>query len=370
MAKRDYYEILGVEKGATAEEIKRAYRKQAVKYHPDKEGGDEEKFKEAAEAYEVLKDEQKRAAYDRFGHAGAQGFNGAGGAGYGPFQGFGGQGFEVDFGDLDIGDIFGSFFGGGRTSGRTQARRGRDVETRLTLDFKEAVFGVEKTVELDLEDTCEHCKGQMAEPGSKLKTCDTCKGQGQVVQVQNTILGSIQRAATCSTCHGSGQVPEKPCTECGGRGTKRAKRKIKVRIPSGVDDGTTIRLRERGEALPHSGGAAKGDLYVHLSVRKSREFERQGHNIASSAEIDMVEAALGTTIKVKTVDGESTMKIPAGTQSNQVFKLSGKGVPYRDGSVRGDHLVTVTVNIPKKLTAKQKELLEKFAEQGKKSWFK
>ncbi|MEX0748852.1 MAG: molecular chaperone DnaJ [Candidatus Saccharimonadales bacterium] len=365
MAKRDYYEILGVDKNASGEEIKRAYRKQAVKHHPDKEGGDEAKFKEAAEAYEVLKDSTKRKQYDQFGHAGAQQGFGGGGA-HGPFGG-GQGGFEVDLGDLDLGDIFGSFFGGGRQRAGAQARRGRDVETRVTLEFKEAVFGTEKTIELDLEDICTHCKGKMAEPGSSLKTCDTCKGQGQVVQVQNTILGSIQRATTCPTCHGAGKVPEKPCIECGGKGTKRAKQQIKVKIPSGVSDGNTIRLRERGEAI---GGGAKGDLYVHVQVRPSREFERHGHDIVSAATIDMIDAALGTEIEVNTVDGKTKMKIPAGTQSGQTFKLSGKGVPYGSGSTRGNHLVDVTVMIPKKLTTKQRSMLEEFNKSSKKGWFK
>lgn len=360
MAQRDYYEVLGINKDASDDEIKKAYRKLAVKYHPDKDGGDEERFKEATAAYETLKDSQKRSAYDRFGHAGAQGFGGGGagagaGGGFNPFGGAGGQ-YEVDFGDIDLGDIFGSFFGGGRSSrAQTQSPRGRDVEAHITLDFKEAIFGAEKTVELDLEDVCTHCDGSMAEPGSKLTDCKTCGGKGQVVQTQNTILGAIQHASICPDCHGKGKKPEKACKECGGKGTVRAKQRIKVKIPSGVDDGMTLRLRGRGEAI---GGGEKGDLYVRIRVKKSRDFERRGRDILSETNIDMVQAALGSEIDVETVDGKKKVKIPAGTQSGKVFKISGSGVPYGDGNSRGDHLVKVGVEIPKRLSRKQKKILE------------
>lgn len=357
MAKRDYYDILGVSKDATADEIKKAYRKLAVKHHPDKEDGDEAKFKEISEAYEVLSDDQKRQQYDQFGHA--AGANATGGAGGNPFGGFGGQQVEFDMGDIDLGDIFGSFFGGGRQQQRRQPRRGRDVEASITIDFKEAVFGTQKQVSLDLEDVCSRCKGDRSEPGSSTKTCDTCSGKGQVVQTQQTVLGAIQHAAVCPECHGEGSIPEEPCSECHGKGTKRSKHQMTVKIPAGIKHNSTIRLRERGEAIA---GGGKGDLYVHVRVRESKQFERRGHDIHSSIKVDMVDAALGTEVKVDTVDGKKTVKIPAGTQSGQTLKISGSGVPYGNGTSRGDYLVKVDVEIPKRLSRKQKKILEELRE--------
>ncbi len=370
---KDYYEVLGVSKDASADDIKRAYRKLAAKYHPDKEGGDEQTFKEVSEAYETLSDSQKRQSYDRFGHDAYQSAQGAGGAGAGAdpfgFGGFGGgQQFEFDLGDMDLGDIFGSFFGGGTQRGRRQqTRRGRDVEARITIDFEEAVFGTEKTVALNLEDTCPRCEGSMAEPGSSTKTCDTCGGQGQVIQAQRTVLGTIQHATTCPDCHGHGSIPEKACSECGGKGTKRSRHQINVKIPAGINDGATIRLQERGEAPPIGGsGGRKGDLYVHVSVRSSKQFTRRGKDITSEKTIDMFDAALGTEIEVETVDGKKKLKIPAGTQNGQTFRIAGSGVPYGRGDTRGDHLVTVNVAIPKRLTNKQKELMEELRKHRKK----
>jgi molecular chaperone DnaJ len=370
--KRDYYDILGVSKSATADEIKRAYRKLAMEHHPDRHGGDDKQFKEISEAYETLKDDQKRAAYDQFGHAGAQGnpFGGGGGGQYGnPFGGAqGAQGFEgFDFSDILNQFMGGNPFGGGGAA--TRQARGRDLEVTLTLDFSEAVFGTEKEVSVNLEDTCEHCHGNGAEPGSSLKTCPTCKGAGQVTRVQQTILGAIQQTSLCPSCEGRGKIPEKACTVCSGSGVKRQLKKLTVKIPAGVDDGTTIRLGGQGAAA--RGGGAKGDLYVQLRVRSDRRFERHGTEILSQVTVPMVEAALGTEVQVETVDGEVTLKIPAGTQSGKTFKLSGRGVPSLSGRSRGDHLVTITVETPTKLTAKQRELLEQFAtDGGKKGFFK
>src|SRR6187551_1265609 len=243
--KRDYYEVLGVGKSASADEIKKAFRRKAVELHPDR-GGDEEKFKEVNEAYEVLKDPSKRQRYDQFGHAGV-GSNGGGGN---PFEGFGGfgqgQNVNFDFGDLGLGDIFNSFFGGGQPGGGGQRRqaRGNDVETRIEISFEEAVFGTEVDLRLNLEDTCSHCKGTTAEPGFGLKTCDTCKGSGQVVTATRTIFGNIQQAMVCPTCHGTGKVPEKTCTVCHGRGTEKRTQNVQLKVPAGIDDGATIRLRE------------------------------------------------------------------------------------------------------------------------------
>ena len=359
MSKRDYYEVLGVQKSASADEIKKAFRKAAVKYHPDKEGGDEAKFKEVNEAYEVLKDQQKRQRYDQFGHAGVGGASGGGAGGGNPFEGFGGfngQNVNFDFGDGGLGDIFSQFFGGGQQAQRGP-RRGRDVETSLTLTFDQAVFGTEETLDLTMDDECAHCKGTTVEPGYSMKTCPTCQGAGQQMRVMNTMFGQMQQAVTCESCKGRGKVPEKVCTVCHGKGTERRKQSITVKIPAGIDDGATIRLRERGEAI---GDGARGDLYVHIRVKAHRKFTREGDIILSEEHVSMVEAALGTEIDVETVDGKVRMKVPAGTQSGTDFKLSKHGVPHLRSEARGAHIVSIIVDIPTKLSKKQKELLEQF----------
>jgi molecular chaperone DnaJ len=367
MTKRDYYEILGVSKDASADEIKKAYRKLAIKNHPDKEGGDEAKFKEVGEAYDVLKDAQKRQRYDQFGHAGVGGASG-GGAGGNPFEGFGGfggQNVNFDFGDGGLGDIFGQFFGGG-AGGNRGPRRGRDVETSVTLDFDEAVFGTEKEIRLNIDAECEHCKGTTVEPGHEMKTCPTCKGAGQQTRVMNTMFGAIQQAVTCETCRGRGKVPEKVCTVCKGKGTERREQKITVKFPAGIDDGVTMRLKERGEAI---GDGTRGDLYVNVRVKAHKKFTREGTLIISEEHISMIDAALGTEIDVETVDGEVTMKVPAGTQSGTDFKLSGHGVPEMRSDKRGAHIVQVIVDTPTKLSKKQKELLEQFGGSKRSSIF-
>lgn len=356
MSKRDYYEVLGVSKTASADEIKKAYRKAAVKHHPDKEGGDETKFKEIGEAYEVLKDQQKRQRYDQFGHAGVGGNGGGGYGGGNPFEGFGGQNINFDFGDGGLGDIFGQFFGGGQQRERGP-RRGRDVETTLQLTFEQAVFGVEEDIQLDMDDECAHCKGTTVEPGYSMKTCPTCKGAGQQTRVMNTIFGQIQQAVTCDTCHGSGKVPEKVCTVCKGKGTERRKQTMKLKVPAGIDDGATIRLKDHGEAI---GGGARGDLYVHIRVKAHKKFTREGDIILSEEHVSMIDASLGTEINVSTVDGDVRMKIPAGTQSGTDFKLSHHGVPHLRSGTRGAHIVSIIVDTPTKLSKKQRELLEQF----------
>lgn len=364
MSKRDYYEVLGVAKNASADEIKKAFRKAAVQYHPDKEGGDEAKFKEVNEAYEVLKDQQKRQRYDQFGHAGVGGASSGGNGGGNPFGGFDGQNIHFDFGDGGLGDIFGQFFGGGQQSAGQRARRGNDVETSVTLEFEDAVFGVEKTLKLDMQDECSHCHGTRAEPGYSMKTCETCKGSGQIAKVMNTMFGQIQQSVVCSTCEGRGKVPEKVCTVCRGRGTERRTQEFTLKIPAGIDDGATIRLREHGEAIA---GGSRGDLYVHIRVKAHREFTREGDLILSETHIDMVDAALGTEIDVPTVDGMVRMKVPAGTQSGTDFKLSGHGVPH--GAHRGAHIVSIVVDTPAKLSKKQRDLLEQFKSSKKRSLF-
>jgi len=351
--KRDYYETLGVGKDASADEIKKAFRRAAVEHHPDR-GGDESKFKEINEAYEVLKDTDKRKRYDQFGHAGVGGASGGD-----PFAGFGGQGQNInfDFGDLGLGDIFSSFFGGGGQPGGQRQARGRDVEAGVEITFDQAVFGTEVDLSLTLEDTCEHCKGTTVEPGYELKTCDQCQGTGQVVTVSRTIFGNIQQASICPKCKGSGKIPEKVCSVCHGKGTQTKKQTIQLKIPAGIDDGATIRLREHGEAIANG---PKGDLYVNIRVKPHKKFTREGDLILSEEHVGMVEAALGTEIDVDTVDGPVRMKVPAGTQSGSDFKLSDHGVPHLRGNSRGAHIVTILVDTPTKLSKQQKELLENF----------
>lgn len=370
MTKRDYYEVLGVHKDASADEIKKAFRKAAVQHHPDKEGGDETKFKEINEAYEVLKDQQKRQRYDQFGHAGVGGAAGDGASGGNPFEGFGGfngQNVNFDFGDGGLGDIFSQFFGGAAGGAQSaRQRRGRDVEVSVTLTFEQAVFGVERTVELDIEDECEHCHGTTVEPGYDMKTCPTCGGSGQQMRVVNTMFGQIQQASVCPTCEGRGKVPEKECTVCHGKGTQRRKQDLTVKIPAGIDDGATIRLRERGEAV---GGGARGDLYVHVRVKAHKHFTREGDIVLSEDHVSMIDAALGTEIDVATVNGMVRMKVPAGTQSGTDFKLSNHGVPHLRAGTRGPHIVTIIVDTPTKLSKQQKELLQQFDGKKKRSIF-
>lgn len=368
MAKRDYYEVLGVAKTASADEIKKAFRKLAVQYHPDKEGGDEEKFKEASEAYEVLRDDSKRQRYDQFGHAGVGGTNGSGG--FGGFedifgQGFGGQGVHVDFGDLGLGDIFSSFFGGGNGPQR-RPQRGRDVETNITISFEESIFGTDQTVSLHLQALCPHCKGNRAEPGYELKQCQTCKGSGQEVRVMRTVLGNIQQATTCRTCGGEGVVPEKPCSVCNGKGVTHQQKEVKLKIPAGIGDGSTIRLQGYGE-VTHKGIA--GDLYVNVRVKAHKKFTREGDLILSNEKVSMVEAALGTEIDVETVDGPVKLRIPPGTQSGSDFKLNDHGVPSLRSKNRGAHIVRILVETPTKLSKKQRELLEELAKTNGRKFF-
>ena len=376
MAKRDYYDVLGVSKSASADEVKRAYRKLAMQHHPDKHGGDDTKFKEIGEAYEVLKDPQKKAAYDQFGHAaGAQNPGGGNpfGGGGNPFGGAGGFNAEnFDFSQFqgqggDFGDIFNMFFQGqGGRQGQQGQAKGTDLEASVTLDFREAIFGTERELHFTTDVRCSRCEGSGAEPGTKVTTCETCKGQGQVTRVQQTILGAIRQTTVCPTCKGEGKIPEHKCTQCRGKGTVREQRDITVKIPAGIDNGSTIRLS--GKAGAHRTGPS-GDLYVRIQVRPDAKLRRSGQNIESTIAVPMVAAALGGEMPVQTVDGAVTLKIPAGTQSGKVFRLSERGVPGIGGRRRGDHLVTVTVETPTKLSGRQKQLLEEFASDGGKKPF-
>ena len=363
MSKADYYDILGVKKDASADEIKKAFRRKAVELHPDK-GGDEKAFKEVNEAYEVLKDKEKRQRYDQFGHAGVGG-NGGGN----PFEGFGGfnaQNINFDFGG-GFGDIFDGIFGGGFSNSRKNTpNRGRDIEVNLEIGFKEAIFGTETEISLNIDDKCHVCHGSGGDPNFGTKTCPECKGSGQQVRVTQTLFGPIQQSTVCHTCDGKGEIPEKECQECKGSGITKDKQSIKLKIPAGIDDGTTIRLSGRGEAIKNG---EKGDLYVNISVKPDKKFTREGNLILSEEHISMVDAALGGEIEVQTIDGKLTMKIPAGTQSHTDFKLSGHGVPYMKTDKRGAHIITIIVDTPTKLSKKQKELLKDFKANHKTGFF-
>lgn len=355
---KDYYKILGVEKNASAEEIKKAFRVLAHQHHPDKAGGNEAKFKEINEAYQVLGDAEKRGKYDQFGSAAFEGFQGFPGGGFGGFdQGnFSGgawSAFGGDFGDIgDLGDMFGRAFGfGGGRSGRTS--RGRDLQVDLTLSFEESVFGASKDIAFNKTDACVRCGGVAAEPGSKMKTCGECNGSGYQVRVQRTILGAFQSKTMCSSCDGVGEAPERKCGECRGSGLQKIKKTLTVDIPAGVENGNTLRLHGQGEAVK---GGQSGDLFVRLRVKEDARFVREGFDLRSEAMIGFAAAALGGTVEVETVDGKADLKIPAGTQSHTEFRLRGKGVLGRRG--RGDHIVLVRVTTPRNLSKKQKQLLE------------
>lgn len=354
---KDYYNILGVEKNATQDEIKKAFRKKAHEYHPDKKTGDEVKFKEINEAYQVLGNPQKRSQYDQFGSAfnGAQGNGGQGG--FGGFGGFSQGGIDIDMDDLGdifggIGDIFG--FGGGRKS--QGSRRGNDMEMLMEIDFKEAVFGAEKNISFRKKTVCDRCKGNMAEPGTKIETCSNCNGRGTEMKVQRTILGNIQVNTTCSVCGGEGKTYQKKCTKCSGSGVIMDTVNIKVKIPAGINNGESIRLSGQGEAGEK--GAPSGDLYLRVRVKTDNDFERDGYDIKNKASINFTQAVLGDRIDIDTVYGKVKLKIPAGTQSGTVFKLKDKGVKRLNGRGYGDHFVKVNIITPKNLNKKQKETLK------------
>lgn len=358
----DYYETLGVNKGAAPEEIKRAYRKLAQEHHPDKGGGDDKRFREVNEAYQVLSDPEKRRQYDQFGRtfeAGAGGF-GAGGDPFADFaRGFGGFGASNAGGAWDFGDIFGDIFGFGRQEQGN--RRGVDLEMNLELTFLEAVFGTEKDIQLQKRDLCPRCDGSGGMPGSKLKICPKCHGQGNIRKIQRTILGNISTSHTCDNCSGRGKTPERPCDVCLGRGISQQVKTLKVIVPPGIDDGQRIRLSGQGEV--GYTGSQPGDLFIRVRVKPHNILRRDGFNILSEAGLSFYQAALGSRIEVETVDGAVELKIPAGTQSGKIFRLRARGVPELSTSRRGDHLVTVRVVTPTKLSKKEKELLQKLAEE-------
>jgi molecular chaperone DnaJ len=350
--KRDYYEVLGVSRDASPEEIKKAYRKLARQYHPDANPGDksaEERFKEIAEAYEVLSDPEKRANYDRFGHAGV---NGQGFGGFG--EGFGG--FGTDFGGF--GDLFDIFFGGAARA-RRGPQKGADVRVDLEISFKEAAFGVEKDIRVTRVEECDHCGGTGAAPGSAPKRCPHCQGTGQVQYTQSTPFGRIMQTHTCDRCRGTGRIIEKPCSACGGAGLVRRPRTIHVKVPPGVDTGTRLRVPGEGEAGVR--GGPRGDLYVYLSVRPHRFFRREGNDVICEVPISFAQAALGDEIEVPTLEGTAKIRVPEGTQHGTEFRLRGKGIPDLNGYGRGDQFVRVKVVTPTRLSERQKQLLREFA---------
>ncbi|WCK53491.1 molecular chaperone DnaJ [Aneurinibacillus sp. Ricciae_BoGa-3] len=348
MSKRDYYEVLGLSKSATPEEIKKAHRKLSMKYHPDrnKEPDAEAKFKEVQEAYDVLSDPGKKASYDQFGHDGPQG-------------GFGGGGFEGDFGGF--GDIFDMFFGGGGGRRNPNApRQGNDLQYTMRIDFREAVFGKETDIEIPKEATCSKCDGSGAEPGSKVETCDTCHGSGQQEVVQNSAFGRVVNRRVCPSCKGTGKFISVKCSKCHGSGKEKVRRKIHINIPAGVDDGARMRVTGEGE-LGINGGPP-GDLYIVLRVKPHEFFEREGDDIYCQIPLTFVQAALGDEIEVPTLDGKVKLKIPAGTQTGTKFRLRGHGVPHLQRSGKGDQHVRVMIVTPTKLNDKQKELLREFSD--------
>ncbi len=360
---KNYYDVLGIEKNASKEDIKKAFYKLAAKYHPDKKGGDEAKFKEVNEAYQTLSDERKRKEYDTYG----QTFNGAGpqgGAGFGGFGGFGGfnQGdfsdVQFDFGDL--GDIFGDMFGGGFGGGRQ--KRGRDISLEIDVPFTEAVFGTERNVLITKVSTCATCSGSGAKPGSKKKTCATCNGQGKVHDVKKTFMGNFQTVHACATCNGQGQIPDEKCSECRGACVVNKREEISISVPAGIANGEMIRMGQMGEAVPHG---ITGDLYVKITVIPHKLWKREGHDLVITHEIKLTDALLGVRHTLEGLDGSIDLDIAPGAHAGEVLRVKGRGVPHiHEKGRRGDVLVKLHIAMPKKLSKKAMEYIEGLKEEG------
>lgn len=363
--KKDYYEVLGVNKTASKDEIKKAFYKLAHKYHPDKKEGDEKKFKEVNEAYQVLSDEGKRAKYDQFG-SGFENMGGGAGA-YGQGAGFGGfdfSGFQGGFqnGDFDFGnlnDIFSDFFAGGM-GGRAQARRGRDISTEIQISFADAVFGVTRKILITKISSCEICKGNGAKPGTKMETCRTCNGQGKIHEAKRTILGTISSTKVCDACLGSGEVPKEKCEKCHGKGTLRKEEEISIAVPAGIRNGEMVRMSGMGEAIPK--GTA-GDLYIKINVTPHVVFRRDGNDLVMTLNLKLSDALLGTEYPIETLDGKINIKIPEGVGINEILRVKGKGVPFSKGK-RGDLLIKLNIKLPNKLSRKSREIIEELKKEG------
>lgn len=356
---KDYYKTLGVSKNATDADIKAAFRKLAHEHHPDKNKGDDKKFKEINEAYQTLSDKNKRAQYDQFGSGGPQfggggnPFGGAGGFDFSnfDFSQFQNGGFNSQGGfEFDLGDIFGGAFGGG---GRSRTPRGNDIETQVRITFKESVFGVEKTISLNKVSSCRTCSGSGAKPGSKMNACKACNGKGKIAKVQRTILGNMQTEVRCDECFGSGKIPEEKCSTCRGAGVVRDKSDIVVKIPAGLTNGDTLRMDGNGEAVPHG---IPGDLYIHVAIEPHPTLKRMGNDLIMAREISLADALLGTKVEIETLDGKETLHIPEGSNTGDQLKIKGKGVVHGRG--RGDLIVGIRVAMPKRLSKKAKEAIE------------
>jgi len=358
----DFYNILGVSKGASDDEIKKAYRKLAHKHHPDKPGGDEAKFKEINEAYQVLSDKSKRQQYDQFGQTFQGGAGqGAGGFDFSGFQGFGGgQGFDFDLGGSGFEDIFSDIFSGGRTARRKP--RGQDIQVDIEITFEEMVKGAQKEIRLRKRVVCDRCQGSGNEPGSNVKTCPTCHGSGRVQTTNRSFFGTFSQVSECPECHGEGTIPEKKCTKCGGEGRVKEEQTIKITIPAGIQDGQTISVQGQGEAGGR--GATPGDLYVFIRVTLHKKFERKGQDILSNESIPFSMAVLGGKTEIETIEGRLVLKIPAGTKSGEIFRIKDKGVPVLQGRGRGNQMVKIVIATPKNLSREQKELIERLKNQG------
>ena len=345
-AKRDYYEVLGVRRDATGEEVRKAFRQLAFQYHPDRNRGDgaEEKFKEVNEAYEVLSDSDKRASYDRFGHSGADGLFGRG------FEGF----------DFGFGDIFDTFFGGATTSTRQAPQRGASLEYQMAITLEEAAFGCEQQIEITRTEHCSQCQGTGSKPGTQPERCPNCDGAGQVRRVQASIFGRFTNISTCPQCHGEGRIITEACPQCRGSGREKGKRNINVKVPAGVDIGNQIRIRGEGDAGTR--GGSSGDLFIAISVEKHEYFTRDGDHIIYNLPVNFAQAALGTEVNVPTLDGDQKLKIPAGCQTGTVFRIKSKGIQHLSRGGRGDELVTLSVETPDSLTKEQRRLFEDLAD--------
>lgn len=370
---KDYYDILGIDKKASQDEVKKAFRKLAHKYHPDKQGGDSAKFKEASEAYSVLSDDKKRSAYDQFGHTASQQTSGANGGGYGGFGGgfnpedfggfdFSGFGGQSEGGEaFDLGDIFSQFFGGqGGRGGRAQTPRGRDVSIDIELSFSESIFGVDRKVLLTKTSTCSTCSGSGAKPGTEFTTCKACNGKGKIHENRRSMFGTVSVATNCTTCNGTGKVPKEKCHTCGGVGVARKQEEVSVRIPAGIENGEMIRMTGHGEAIQ---SGTSGDLYIKIHVKTHPVFHKEGSNLVTKLSIKLSTALLGGEYNLETLDGKITVIIPAGIAHGEILRVKGKGVPSERG-YRGDILIHISIQLPTKLSKTAKNLIEELKNEG------